>query len=135
MRLKATFLNSVAGSHRLAAFELLGEAEIPAQEILDDDLHAELAMIDENLCRFELSPVDRARQTARRKAIFEELHPATRREATLMQGSAAPSCQVGETGKVERFTADTAARTGQSERTVQRDAERGEKIIPRSWNW
>src|SRR5690606_36373943 len=29
-----------------------------------------------------------------------------------------------------RFTADTAARTGQSERTVQRDAERGQKVIP-----
>ena len=30
----------------------------------------------------------------------------------------------------DRFTADTAAKTGQSERSIQRDAERGEKVIP-----
>ncbi|MGP2491064.1 hypothetical protein ACTDI4_05485 [Mesorhizobium sp. PUT5] len=31
----------------------------------------------------------------------------------------------------DRFTADTAAKTGQSERAVQRDAERGTKISER----
>ncbi|MCF6117364.1 hypothetical protein L2449_10655 [Mesorhizobium muleiense] len=34
-----------------------------------------------------------------------------------------------ERSDTERFTADTAARTGQSERTVQRNIERGEKVI------
>jgi hypothetical protein len=32
-------------------------------------------MIDENLCRADLEPVEMARQTARRKVIYEELHP------------------------------------------------------------
>ena len=50
----------VAGSHRLQAADLLGWTEIAAVVALDDDLHAELAMIDENLVRAELSPVDRA---------------------------------------------------------------------------
>lgn len=40
-------------------------------------------MIDENLCRAELSPSDRARQTARRKAIYLELHPETAHGANL----------------------------------------------------
>ncbi|MGB3391159.1 MAG: hypothetical protein WBA88_24615, partial [Pseudaminobacter sp.] len=31
---------------------------------------------------------------------------------------------------IDRFTVDTAAATGRSERAVQRDAERGEKVIP-----
>ena len=45
--------------------------------VTDDDLHAELAMIDENLCRAELSPAERAKQTARRKAIYLIWHPET----------------------------------------------------------
>src|SRR6187399_1144991 len=45
----------VAGSHRLQAVELLGWREIDAIVCEDDDLHAELAMIDENLIRAELS--------------------------------------------------------------------------------
>lgn len=116
----------IAGAHRLTAVKQLGLADISAIVVTDDDLHAELAMIDENLCRAELSPADRAKQTARRKAIYLELHPETKREATLMQGDILPSRQVGET---ERFTTATARVTGQSERAVQRDAERGEKVI------
>lgn len=82
-------------------------------------------MIDENLCRAELSPADRAAQTARRKTIYEELHPETR------HGSPGVSRQVGDTrerGDAERFTAETAAATGRAERSIQRDAERGEKV-------
>lgn len=116
----------VAGSHRFEAAKRLGLVEITCLVVDDDDLHAELAMIDENLCRAELSPSDRARQTARRKAIYEALHPETR------QGSPGVSRQVGDTrerAELDRFTADTAASTGKSERVIQRDAERGEKVI------
>ena len=55
------------------------------------------------------------RQVAWRKRIYEELHPETKREATLKQNS--PSRQVGET-EVDRFTTDTAKATGQSERNA-----------------
>ncbi|MGJ0453465.1 MAG: hypothetical protein ACR65T_09610 [Methylocystis sp.] len=67
----------------------------------------------------------------RRKDAYEALHPETKREATLKRGQEFPSRQVGETG-ADRFTADTAAKTGQSERAVQRDAERGKKISERA---
>jgi hypothetical protein len=112
----------IAGAHRLEACKALGLVDIECDVVDDDDLHAELAMIDENLCRAELTPSDRALQTARRKAIYEELNPASRHG-----GDRDPSRQVGD---LPRFTADTAKATGQSERTVQRDAERGEKILP-----
>ena len=36
----------IAGAHRLSACKSLGLAEITAIEVTDDDLHAELAMID-----------------------------------------------------------------------------------------
>lgn len=117
----------IAGAHRLAACKQLGLAVIDAVVVEDDDLRAELAMIDENLCRAELSPADRAGQTARRKVIYEALHPTT------AHGTPGVSRQVGDTqerGEAERFTANTAKATGQSERAVQRDAERGNKIAP-----
>lgn len=93
-------------------------------------------MIDENLCRAELSPSERARQTARRKAIYEELNPETKvggapakaiggRASAVAQGKDVANANLADAS----FTADTAAKTGQSERVVQRDAERGDKII------
>lgn len=115
----------IAGAHRLSACKSLGLAEIAAIEVTDDDLHAELAMIDENLCRAELSPSDRAKQTARRKAIYLELHPETAHGANLEGAGVANSA----TPETPRFTKATAAVTGQSERTVRLDAERGEKVI------
>ena len=116
----------IAGSHRLQACDLLGWPDIDCIIVQDDDLHAELAMIDENLCRAELSPSDRAKQTARRKAIYLELHPET------AHGNPGVSRQVGdirERASAKPFTAETAKVTGSSERSVQRDAERGEKVI------
>lgn len=116
----------IAGAHRLTACKELGLTDITAIVVTDDDLHAELAMIDENLCRAELSPSDRAKQTARRKAIYEEIHGRRHGDNQGQDGKFVPSRQVGDT---ERFTAETAAVTGKSERAVQRDAERGEKVI------
>lgn len=117
-----------AGSHRLAACERLGLVEIECIVVSDDDLHAELSMIDENLCRNELSPAERAVQTARRKVIYEELHPETKHGA--IGGGHEQGRQVGDSAdKADRFTTETAAATGKSERAVQRDAERGSKVI------
>ena len=114
----------IAGAHRLEACKALGLAEVSCVLVTDDDLHAELAMIDENLCRAELSPSDRASQTARRKAIYIELNPQT------AQGVAGAEAKHGRATDKLSFAADTAKATGQNERTVQRIAERGEKILP-----
>ena len=116
---------TIAGAHRLTACKRLGLADIACIVVTDDDLHAELAMIDENLCRAELTPSDRAQQTARRKAIYLELHPETAHGANL-EGAGVANFATPDT---ERFTAATAKVTGQSERLVQLNAERGEKIF------
>ncbi len=113
----------VAGAHRFAACDSLGHHEIACFVVDDDDRLAELAMIDENLCRAELSPADRAKQTARRKTIYEELHPATKHGGVRTEASR-------QLGDLNRFSAETASVTGKSERVVQRDASRGEKIAP-----
>lgn len=115
----------VAGSHRLQAIESLGWTEAPCIVVDDDDLHAELAMIDENLCRAELSPADRAQQTARRKAIYLEMHPQT------AAGSAGAEARWNATDNLSTasFASETAKATGKDERSVRRDAARGENII------
>lgn len=112
-----------AGSHRLAACERLGLVDIDCLIASDDDLHAELSMIDENLCRNELSPAERATQTARRKEIYEELHPETRR------GVAGAEAKHGRATDNLSFAGETSKATGKDERTIQRDAERGSKVI------
>jgi hypothetical protein len=68
-----------------------------------------------NLCR-----ADRASQTARRKAIYLELHPETG------HGKASPN----KDDNLSSFAQATAEAIGKTERTVQRDAERGEAIAP-----
>lgn len=114
-----------AGAHRLEAVRQLGREWIAAIVRDEDDLDAELWEIDENLCRAELTPADRALFVFRRKEIFEMRHPETEHG-----GDRKSSRQVGDLKEpaTKRFTAATAEATGQSERAIQRDAERGEKI-------
>jgi ParB-like chromosome segregation protein Spo0J len=119
----------VAGQHRYEAVSSLGMEEIDCIVSNDDDLHAELWEIDENLMRAELTPADRASCTARRKAIYEDLHPETKAGASQAAGMNASQGRRRQLGDdVDRFTVDTAKATGKSERAVQRDAERGERI-------
>lgn len=125
VREKGGVYELIAGNHRIEACRSLGLVDISAFIVHDDDLKAELAMIDENLCRAELSPSDRARQTARRKAIYEALHPETRHGANQHTRGVDKL----STPAAERFTANTARQTGQDERTVRRDVDRGEKVI------
>lgn len=66
--------------------------------------------------------------TARRKEAYEALHPETKHGA--VGNGREKGRQLGDSTS-DRFTADTAAKTGESERTVQRNAERGNHSSPR----
>lgn len=113
-----------AGRHRFEAAMAAGLSVVPCIIVKESDLFAELAMIDENLMRAELSPADKARETARRKAVYEELHPEARNGANQHN-------RVGEVCQPS-FAEATAAATGRAARTVRQDAERGEKISERA---
>lgn len=111
----------VAGAHRLAAFKLLGWETIPYVEVGLDDLRAELAEIDENLIRAKLTELQKSQQLARRKEIYEELYPETRRGRAGGLASGEARGTTAESAVVQRqpsFATDTAAKTGQSERDV-----------------
>jgi hypothetical protein len=85
-----------------------------------------LAEIDENLIRRDLTPAQRAKLVSKRKAAYEATHPETKHGA-IGRGRG-KSGQVGHSS--DRFTTDTARRTGKPERTIRRDATRAEALGP-----
>lgn len=116
----------IAGMHRLNAVQSLGWAEVDAVVLDLNEQQRVIAECDENLCVSELSPSDRALFTAKRKEAYIALHP----ETALGTNQHSRVRQLGEGSDTARFTAETAAATGKSERVVQRDAGRGENIDP-----
>jgi ParB family transcriptional regulator, chromosome partitioning protein len=113
----------IAGAHRFEACRRLGMTEIAANIVALPELKRQLAEIDENLAGPTLTKAERALFTKRRKELYEQLHPETRPGGDRRSASSRKLCD-----KVERFTADTAAQTGRSDRSVQMDAARGEAI-------
>jgi len=73
--------NLIYGYHRLEACKRLGWTKIPViiVENTRDKLEYELMEIDENLIRRGLTVLERAELLKRRKEIYEELHPETRK--------------------------------------------------------
>jgi N6-adenosine-specific RNA methylase IME4 len=114
----------VAGWHRLEVAKKLKSDRIRAVilEGVDAD-QAQLAEIDENLIRADLTPAERALHLARRKQLYEKAHPETRPTKAGGPGRAKTHRQNGD-DTAERFTQDAAKKIGRSERTVQREIAR-----------
>ena len=120
----------IAGLHRIEAAKSLGWKTIHATVLDLYGLRAELAEIDENLIRSELPKALYVTQLARRKAIYEELHPAStkggdhRSEKSKRKNGAL----ISEPSFTPSFTEDTAAKTGRSQRRIQVDVAIGEGL-------
>jgi hypothetical protein len=97
----------------------------------DDEsaVERELWEIDENLAGPTLSKAERAIFTKRRKEIYEQLHPEPKQGQSQALGMNHAKGANVSANFAPTFTADTADKTGQSERSVQLDAARGEKIL------
>ena len=116
----------VAGMHRLEAVRGLGWTDIPCHIVALDGLRAELAEIDENLIRNELHYTDLGDVYMRRKAIYEELYPETRKGNTTERSEV----KRHDVALQPSFAADTAAKTGVSPRTVEREIQLARDLIP-----
>lgn len=112
----------IAGGHRLAAARLLGWDEIEVQEIACSDDEAALLEIDENLARRGLTVLEEAVFLAKRKRVYEQLHPETRHGGDRMGQVAILATRSA------RFTVATEEATGKSERTIQRRVTLGETL-------
>jgi len=119
----------VAGERRLKACKQLGWTEIEATVATLDDLSAELAEIDENIVRQELTVLERAEQLARRKEIYEALHPEAK-PVTVRGGPGRGNKTSDTMSSVLSFSEDTATKTGLSPRSVQRDVQIATRIAP-----
>ncbi len=117
-----------AGAHRLRACRKLGMTTVPCIIVDDDDLHAEMAMLDENLCRSDLGTGDRDKALARRKAIYVELNPGTAAGRSQAAGMNAAIGNNVETRNVPTFAASIAKAIRRSESFVKQAVERGEKV-------
>jgi N6-adenosine-specific RNA methylase IME4 len=117
----------VAGLHRLEAARSLKWRSISALIVDTEDAdRALLAEIDENLIRADLSAAERALHLKERKRVYEALYPQTKAGGDRKSAKAKSNRQNGEL--ISRFTKDTAEKTKRSERTVQRDIARADKI-------
>ncbi|MEY9131925.1 hypothetical protein ACVMII_000793 [Bradyrhizobium diazoefficiens] len=119
----------VAGRHRLEAHKRLKLQTIAAIVEEEDspavDRWRKLAEIDENLIRRHLTAAQRAKLVARRKALYEAVHPQTKhggdRKSTNAKNQDAEFAS-------RSFAADTATKTGKSKRSVEVDAARAKAL-------
>jgi hypothetical protein len=113
-------LHLVAGLHRLEACRRLGWETIPAIVRAGGDLDAELAEIDENLKRAELSILERGEHLVRRSEILKEM------------GVRAPSGRPrkGASDAPLSTTEDLAEQAGIAKRTAQEDMNLARALPP-----
>jgi hypothetical protein len=111
---------AVAGRNRIAAFVELGLTHIEARIATLGMLEREMAEIDENMIRRRLPVLERGRLFARRKEMYEALHPEARQHVRGGHARAAEAA-TERISPAPAFAADAAAKLGTSERTVQEE--------------
>lgn len=117
----------IAGLHRLEAVKKLGWTEIECTVSSMDGLQAELAEIDENFVRTNLSHRELGDLLLHRKELYEALHPETR------QGQR--NGQTAKSGNLpfldpKPFSQDSADKLGVSRRTVERLVQTAANLTP-----
>lgn len=118
----------IAGLHRLEAAKALGWTEIDCTVSSLGGLQAELAEIDENIVRSDISALEYGEILLRRKEIYETLHPETKHGGDRKsEGIKATKCRF-ETAR--SFAQDTAEKLGVTPRTVERQIQTAKNLSP-----
>lgn len=123
----------VAGLHRLEAVKLLGWTEVECTITDLTGLTAELAELDENFARANLSPLEIGDLYRRRKDIYEMLYPETKAGTaqTIGMNKAKGNnvdCNLRSTRK--SFIEDTASVTGSHPSTIARHIKIATDLTP-----
>ena len=117
----------IAGLHRLEAAKRLGWTEIKCTVSNLEGLQAELAEIDENFVRKDLSDDEFRELLLRRKEIYEALHPETKQGMRNGQTSKNRNLRSLE---AKPFAVDTAEKIGVSRATVERQIQTAKNLTP-----
>jgi len=123
---KENFL--IAGMHRLEAAKALGWTEVECTVSSLEGLQAELAEIDENFVRNDLTAVEYGEMLLRRKEIYETLHPEIKhggdRKSKKIKSA---KCTLDFTPS---FVEDTASKLGVNPCTVRRQIQTAKNLTP-----
>lgn len=117
----------IAGLHRLEAAKRLGWTQIKCTVSNLEGLQAELAEIDENFVRKDLSDDEFRELLLRRKEIYEALHPETKHGMRNGQTSKNRNLRSLE---AKPFAVDTAEKIGVSRATVERQIQTAKNLTP-----
>lgn len=123
----------IAGLRRLEAVRSLGWTSVPVSIVSLGDVDREIAEIDENLIRGNLSTAEAAPLWAQRKALYQQKHPETRVGASPGAGRGRGSKRLQDGGippTSKRFDQDAAEKTGKAARTVRELTQIGESVDP-----
>ncbi len=118
----------IAGLHRLEAAKLLGWTEIECTVSGLEGLQAELAEIDENFVRADLSPIDYGDLLLRRKVIYEMLHPETKNGGDRRSENF--RTKNFRSDSVKSFAQDTADKLRVTPRTVELQVQMAKNLTP-----
>lgn len=118
----------IAGFHRLEAAKLLSWTEIECTVSSLEGLLAELAEVDEDVVRKDLSAMEFSDLLLRRKEIYETLHPETRHGGD--RKSERIKTKNLRLGPVKSFVQDTAEKLGVSPRTVELQVQTARDLTP-----
>mgnify|MGYP001779534676 FL=1 len=118
----------IAGLHRLEAAKLLGWAEVDCTVSSLEGLQAELAEIDENFVRTDLSAIEYGDLLLRRKEIYEALHPETRNGGDRKSEKIRSAKCTSDFSK--SFVNDTAEKLGVNPSTIRRQVQTAKNMTP-----
>ena len=123
----------IAGLHRLEAAKRLGWTAIKCTVSNLEGLQVELAEIDENFVRKDLSDDEFRELLLRRKEIYESLHPETKAtyDGGVFRGNQHQNV-VGEnfSATTKSFVQDTADKLGVSPRTIELQIQTAKNLTP-----
>lgn len=123
----------IAGLHRLEAVKMLGFRSVECTISSLEGLQAELAEIDENIVRSDLSAVAYGEILLRRKEIYETLHPETKAtyNGGQFKGNQYKNMVADKmTATTKSFVEDTAEKLGVDSRTVRRQIQTARNLTP-----
>ena len=122
----------IAGLHRLEATKLLGWREIECVVSELEGLRAELAEIDENFVRSDLTALEFGELLLRRKELYVALHPQTVQTnlGGPFRGNQHQEVSDKMTQTTKSFAQDTAEKLGVGRRTVERQVQIAKRLTP-----
>jgi len=124
--------NLISGLHRLEACKLLNQTEIECNVLtFENSTLKQLAEIDENLIRNDLTVLEKGDWLQKRKEIYERLYPETKAKIgkeliAKRWDTTAESATVSK----QSFVNNTSQKLDKSERRIREDIQISKNIIP-----